>query len=272
MSPPPDPPGPRWTAVALPAEHGSWSLVLEPVVLGIVLTPTAGSVAVGLAAVAAFLAYRPWKLWRGDAARGRSYPRTVLARRFAVTLGASAALALATSVFLGGWRLLVPALLALPLAGTFVAYDRRRGRSWQGEIAAPAAFSAVAAVETVAGGWSLAPALGTWAVMAARGIPSVVYVRQRLRLERGEPIRPSLTWTLHLVALAGLAALAARGPGPVWATAPFALLALRAAWGLSPFRRRVSPRAIGITEIAWGTLTVIGVAVAYWTSGPTGVP
>ncbi|MFP3942061.1 MAG: YwiC-like family protein, partial [Thermoanaerobaculia bacterium] len=69
-------PGRGWRAVALPPEHGSWGLVGEPVVLGLLVAPGWAPFLVGLAAFAAFLAYRPAKLAWGDLRRGRRYPRT----------------------------------------------------------------------------------------------------------------------------------------------------------------------------------------------------
>jgi hypothetical protein len=39
---------------------------------------------------------------------------------------------------------------------------------------------------------------------------------------------------------------------------------LRAIAGLSPWRRRIMPKAVGFSEIGWGTLSVFWLAGAWW--------
>lgn len=46
-------------ALALPAEHGGWGFVLEPVVLGLLVCPSRPGGALALAATATFLAHHP---------------------------------------------------------------------------------------------------------------------------------------------------------------------------------------------------------------------
>ncbi|HQY06456.1 MAG TPA: YwiC-like family protein, partial [Lacunisphaera sp.] len=48
-------------AVFLPKEHGSWSLALEPLALGLLLAPSAAGGALLAAALAGFFARRPLK-------------------------------------------------------------------------------------------------------------------------------------------------------------------------------------------------------------------
>jgi len=56
----------RWRSVALPTEHGGWAFISEPVLLGLLLAPSAGGLALGLAAFAAFLLRQPFKLYAKD--------------------------------------------------------------------------------------------------------------------------------------------------------------------------------------------------------------
>lgn len=272
----PRPAGARWQAVALPPEHGSWGLVGEPVALGLLVAPAWSSFLVGLGAFAGFLAYRPAKLAWGDLRRARRYPRTALALRLAAGFVLAAALALAGGVGLAGPGWLLPFALAAPFGTVFLVYDLRPGRSWQAEVAAPVTFAATAAAMALAGGLSPAVALSLWAVMAARSVPSVLYVRERLRLERnrdqgpesgrprGEPARATLVVAAHLSALAVVAALTAAGWLPWLATLAVALLLARGAWGVSRLRRPATPRAVGFGEIAWGVVTVVLVAAGWW--------
>jgi hypothetical protein len=98
--------------------------------------------------------------------------------------------------------------------------------------------------------------------LALRAVPAIVYVRARLRLERGAPVSPVPTWVLHGAALAvGGAAWAAGWLGwPV--VAAYALLAARAGWGLSPWRRPVAAKVVGFGEIGYGVATVLLLAAA----------
>lgn len=254
----------RWQAVALPPEHGSWGLVGEPVVLGLLVAPSWPGLLVALGAFAAFLAYRPLKVAYGDLRRGKRYPRTALALRFAAGFGVAAGAVLAAAVSLAGGGWLLPFALAAPLGTVFVVYDLRPGRSWEAEVSAPVAFASTAAAVALAGQWPVAPALGLWAVMAGRALPSVLYVRARLHLERGEPAARGLAVGAHLAAVAGAGALAGAGLLPWLAVLALLLLLARAALGLSPFRRRVPPRVIGFSEIGWGVVTVLLAAAGYW--------
>src|SRR6516162_7239992 len=61
--------------LVLPKEHGSWSLALEPVALGLFVAPSAGGGALAVAAMAGFLMRRPLKL--GVAAK--TDPRRLMA-------------------------------------------------------------------------------------------------------------------------------------------------------------------------------------------------
>src|SRR5215472_11598321 len=50
------------TKLVLPKEHGSWSLALEPVALGLLIAPSVAGGALAVAAVAVFFLRRPLKL------------------------------------------------------------------------------------------------------------------------------------------------------------------------------------------------------------------
>src|SRR5208283_2159794 len=59
MGAPPAQPASRVRSVFLPREHGSWSLALEPLALGLFVAPSMAGVALALAAAAGFFARRP---------------------------------------------------------------------------------------------------------------------------------------------------------------------------------------------------------------------
>ncbi len=257
-----------WKAVALPAEHGSWGLVGEPVALGLLVAFSPAALLVGVGSFAGFLAHRPLKLLYGDRRRGRRYPRTVLAGRFAAGFALAALACFGGALALAGPGLLVPLALASPLAAVFLLFDLKPGRSWQAELAAPAAFASASASMVLASGWALAAALALWAVMVARSVPSVLYVRERVRFERNGALRggvAALAVLAHLAVLAGIWVLAGAELLPLLAVGALGLLTVRALHGLSPVRFGRTARAVGFQEIAWGVGTVLLVAAGFWT-------
>src|SRR5690348_13588654 len=105
----------RWREgikLALPKEHGSWFLALEPVALGLLVAPTGAGVALAVAAVAGFFLRRPLKivLREPDCERWQTALASVL------VLAILAALGLLLTAKMGGVERLWP-LLPAALAG-----------------------------------------------------------------------------------------------------------------------------------------------------------
>src|SRR6266540_5132213 len=113
----------RLRPIALPAEHGGWGLLSEPIVLGLLLAPTLAGLLLSVTATGAFLARHPFKLAVGDWHRGRSSRRSVLAGRFAVLYFVIATLALALAIKIGGGGLLLPLIFAAPIVIIQLFYD-----------------------------------------------------------------------------------------------------------------------------------------------------
>ena len=110
-------PAPRsmFRSVAVPTEHGGWGLTLEPGLLGLLVAPSAAGVCLAAAAMVAFVARTPLKVVLVDRRRGRTLPRTRLARRVAaVELVVLAALVAGATVLAEPWFWL-PAIVAAPL-------------------------------------------------------------------------------------------------------------------------------------------------------------
>lgn len=253
-------------SVALPAEHGSWSLVTEPILLGLLVAPTWAGLALAVAAFAVFLFNRPFKIYWSDRRRGRVYERTALARRFWLLYGGIALTFAAVAFAVAGWRPFAPFLVAAPLLLIFAYYDRRPGRYWQAELAAPAAFASVTAAVALAGGWAWGPALALWGFMIARAVPAVLFIRARLRLDKEKPAPVAGVLLAHLAALAGVTLLYLGHLLPATAVLAALILLARAGWGLSPYRRRSSAKALGFLETGYGLLTVFLVALGIWLS------
>jgi hypothetical protein len=244
--------------VALPAEHGGWGFLAEPLILGLLVAPSGRGAALAAAAAAAFLARHPLKLVLADRLRGRTYPRTRAAAAFALGYGALAALALAIGTRGAPLVVWTPLLIAAPLALVQLACDaRRRGRELAPELLGAVAPGSFAASIAIAGGWPAGGAAVLWLLLALRGTATVLYVRTRLRLDRGLLPGRSAAWASHALGLVVVVALAASGLAGWPAVAAFALLLARALHGLSPMRRSVRPQVLGFQELAYGLLTAV---------------
>jgi hypothetical protein len=251
-------------ALTLPAEHGGWSFVLEPIVLGLLVSPSRPGVALALAAMATFLARHPLRLAAGDRVKGRQTARTGQAVAVAAFYGLLAALA-----FGFAWTdaarpaFWVPLLAATPLLGTQFACDvRNRGRNLTPELLGAAAPGSLASAITIVGGGAVGTALVLWPLLALRGVASVLYVRARLRRDRGQPYDARSTWTSHLSALLLAAAFASTGHAPFSAVAAFAGLLARAAFGLTR-TRPLKPQVLGLRELAYGLGTAVVIGLGY---------
>lgn len=250
--------------VALPAEHGGWGFLLEPILLGLLVAPSWAGLLIGLGMFAMFLTRHPLKMAVNDRRRGRRYVRTALAERFVVAYSAAILAFLAGALLLTDLRVFLPLALALPLMVIQLYYDlTNRSRSVLPELIGPVGLAAASSSIALAGGWALADALPLWGIIAARAVPSVLYVRARLRLEHGKPVSAWPSLAAHLLGMAGVALLAALGDAPWLPIIVFVLLLGRAALGLSSRRKSVAPKVIGFREIAYGLLVVASTAAGY---------
>jgi hypothetical protein len=232
---------------ALPAEHGAWGFLLEPLALALLVAPSVGGLAVGVAAVAALFARHPLRFAAADWMRGRRYPRTEVCERLGIAYAGCAAIALIVALRHGGAMLLVPLLVAAPLAlAQFVADVRNRGRALAPEIAGVVAMAALAASVSLAANASPRIAITLSAIMLLRSIPSIAFVRSILH---GASRGPSIA--LHVVAVA--AAITA---------APAAIAGTLLLLGRAIFTRTRVARTIGMRELAFGVAFVLLTAIA----------
>jgi hypothetical protein len=164
----------------------------------------------------------------------------------------------------GGFAPIVPLLIALPLFALQAVFDAaNRSRERFVEISAPAALAAIAPAIALAGGWTPVQAAALWLIMIARAIPAIIYVRARLRLERGEVFGRGAAIGSHIVALAAGVALAAADLAPVLGAVALGILLIRAAYGLSDLRQPAAPKTIGFQEVAFGLMFVVVSAIGY---------
>ena len=234
---------PQIRPLAIPVEHGAWSFLLEPIVLGLVIAPSRVGALIALGTIALMLARQPLKLMLRDWSRQR-YPRTAVCEALVATYGVAALIVFG---FAFGPALL-PLLIAIPFAVTQFIYDyRNKNRSLISELCGAVASAPVIASIAIAGGGSVAIAAGLGALVLARAVPAVLYVRSVLR---GESRLVMLI--AHAIAIAVAALIS-------WfAVAAMTLLFIRA---FVPMRNARAQK-VGTREIAFGAafvaLTAIG--------------
>lgn len=252
----------RIKTVALPVEHGGWGLSLEPVVLGLLVAPSLAGLSLALATVAAFLARHPLKIMVADRRRGRRFPRTRMAEAFALLYSSIALVSFAAAIISGPALLLVPIAIALPLAVIQLAYDfSSRSRALLPELSGATAMAAAASSLALAGGFKLGPALALWAILAARVLPTILYVRARLRAARGEKVAPGLIIAMHVLACALGLMLLLQNLSSIFAFCALSLLLVRAVAGL--YSPPVSAKRVGITELVYGAVLVAAIVAGH---------
>lgn len=253
----PDTPG--WFTTVRPREHGSWSLALEPLVLGLAVAPSGAGLALGVATLGAFFARRPLRLcWEGDS------PEAAPAARALLVCSLVAAAALGFSVALHGTAWLLWLLPPAVLGAVFLFHDlRRHGRSATAEIVGAAAFAFLPAGLARLAGFPPAASLALAAVCLARNVPTVLYVRARVRAQKAAAVSPAPAVLAAGLAFLGLLALVRAGLAPTAAAVLTGLLFARAGWLLGPAGSRLTARTIGLIEAGLGVLFVAGVALAW---------
>jgi hypothetical protein len=254
----------RLKTIALPPEHGAWGFLLEPILIGLGVAASVPGISLAVAVVGMFLARHPMKIALVDRLHSRRYTRTALAERAALVYSLIAFAGLAATVALAGVKPLLPLLVAAPLALLlFLGYSRNRGRDLVPELAGACALAGTATGIALAGNASLGLALALWPILLARDIPSILYVRARLRLERGKPFSRPEVVVANALAVGGIAVLAATSLVPALAAVAVAILAFRALCGLSRYRRPARVQAIGFMEMGYGLLTAFLVILGY---------
>ncbi len=246
----------RWSRVAIPAEHGGWSLTLEPVLLGLLVAPSLAGMALGIAALLSFVARTPLKLAAVDRRRGRQLPRTTLAERVAAGELIALTFALGVATMASAHPFWMPLAFAAPLVAVAFSYDvRSRSRRLLPELAGTIGIAAVAASIALAGGRPASIAYGLWVVAAARALATIPFVR--LQLERAKRGTAAIALGLGAQAVAVLLA------GAAWVTSLVSVWGMTAVAGLAAahliFLRRPVPRTaiIGAQQVVLGLSLVL---------------
>jgi hypothetical protein len=251
-----------WRQVAVPSEHGGWSLTAEPVVLGLVVAWSWPGLALGLAAMLAFVARTPLKVVLVDRWRHRWLDRSRLAARIAAVelamIGGLAAFAATGAVDRRFW---IPLAVAAPLVGVELWFDMRsRSRRLIPELAGTIGIGSVVAAIVLTGGGSALLAIGLWVVVSARAAAAIPYARTQVFRAHGREVT---RWHSDAAQVAAAAAVAlAWGLGAI-PLAPVVAVTVIAAFNVMAVRGPVKPAVvIGLQQMAFGIGVVVVTAVA----------
>jgi hypothetical protein len=263
-------------SLVVPTEHGAWSWLLVPWLVGAVVglaAPAAAPLA-GLAllltlvgGLSAYMIRQPATAWlRIRQGRGRQADRT-LALGWAVGFGLISLLCLLGLFLLGRTALLG---LALPFLAILLAYllaarsGRAAMRSLSMELAGAAGLALTAPAAYIAASGELTPvALALWALLALQNATGVLYVRQRLADSKQRTANRSLTLWGHLAAFAVVLVSGALGWTPLLAAVPFAGFLVRALWAVRQPRPVPDIKRFGFTEVGVELLGGALIAAGY---------
>ncbi len=251
-----------WRQVAVPSEHGGWSLTAEPVVLGLVVAWSWPGLALGVAAMLAFVARAPVKVVLVDRWRHRWLERSRLAARIAAAelaaIGVLAALAAAGAVDARFW---VPVAVAAPFIGVELWFDMRsRSRRLIPELAGTFGIGSVVAAIVLTDGGSGLLAIGLWVVVSARAAAAIPYARTQVFRAHGRPVT---RWHSDVAQAAAVAAVGLAWGLDAIPLAPVVAVAAIAAFNVVAVRGSVKPAmVIGLQQMAFGIGVVVVTAVA----------
>jgi len=216
--------------------------------------------ALAVAALVAFLARTPAKVAMVDRWRGRRLDRTVLAERVAAVEVAVLVALLVVAGLLAAAPFWLPLAVATPLVAVEAWYDvRSRSRRLIPELTGTIGIGSVAAAIILAGGAGGADALAAWAVVVARSLAAIPFVRTQLRRAKGQPAVAAASDGWQVAAVVIAAAGAAWGAIPIAGVTAIATVALFHAVAV----RRPVPRVaiVGAQQVVLGLGVVVTTAL-----------
>ncbi|MCL1595689.1 MAG: YwiC-like family protein [Actinomycetia bacterium] len=247
-------------SIALPTEHGGWGFTLEPILLGLLVAPSAAAWEISAAALGIFLARRPVKILSTDLVRGRWLPRSSVALVFSLIYGGIAAAGAVGALLTADGPFWIPVIVAVPFALIALRADAHsKNRALLAELSGSISMGATVAAITIAGGWDLALAFGLWLVLAARDVAAIILVRGQVRRLHGKPVSTTRIYAVQVVAMGVVAIAAATGIVPWLGLLAIGIVAGVAVVSLN--REPIQAKVIGWTQIGVGLAVVLVTAV-----------
>lgn len=248
-----------YRTVALPTEHGGWSLTAEPAILGLLVAWSPAGLALGVAAMVAFVARTPLKIVLVDRWRRRWLPRTTLAAKIAAVELVVFAMLIVYAAANAQARWWVPLAAAAPLIVTELWYDMRsRGRRLVPELAGAIGIGSIAAAIALADGTSARVAWGLWLVIGARSLAAIPYVRTQIRRAKNSP---AALWQSDIAQVLAVVVVIAGWAAEMVSIAVIVALALVAVVNVAAVRLEPRPAmVIGIQQMVIGIVVIAAAA------------
>jgi hypothetical protein len=252
----------------LPAEHGSWSWLLVPFLVGTAVSETINLpvVWVLVGGLAFFLLRQPATVWlRVRQGKGRRSDES-LALRLLLLLGG---LVLLCGVGMLWYGRFVMIWLLLPTAGLLLAYvqaarGKQTARTLHMELIGAAGLALMAPAAMLAAlGQSTPTVWLVWGLMAAQNVLGVFYVRQRIADTHKRPFNRQPLWWSHLVGLVMVGGTAVFGLIPWLSAVPFVGFLLRAIWTVQQPRPINNIKKFGFQEVGVELLSGVLIAAGY---------
>lgn len=252
----------QWKTVAIPSEHGGWSLTLEPVVLGLLVAWSFQSIVLGICALTAFMARTPLKtvlvdLWRKRWLIRSSFALKILLSEIALIF-VLAILVINTTESQLIW---IPLTLAFPLVLIELFFSMRsRSRRLIPELAGTIGISSVVALQVLSAGLSLSLAIGMWAVVSGRAIAALGYVRTQILKIHGRNAKNWHSDVAQIVALTVVLLTYVLAEVP---TVSLILIGAIALFNAFAVRRTANKaKAIGLQQMTFGASVILATGLA----------
>jgi hypothetical protein len=247
-------------SVALPTEHGAWGFLFEPLIAALLIAPTIGGAFLAILYLGAFLCRQPMKFVVGDWLNHKTLPRSALAFRWMMYFSVIAVVGFIGSVVTAAPISFVPMVLAAPVALYLIKQDAsRKSRETTVELLASGVLATSIASLALAAGFGYQTSIALWLIMLARLVPSVLYVRNRLRLEKKKDYSAITPIASHVAALIVLLAVSS------WLTVGMgAFLLVRSITGLSGMRKDLTAKQLGVREVIYGSIYALTVVAGFY--------
>ena len=252
----------------LPAEHGSWSWLLVPFLVGTAVSETINLpvILVLVGGLAFFLLRQPTTVWlRARQGRGRRSDEP-LALQIMLLLGG---IVLLCGVGLLAYGRSIMITLLLPFGVLMFAYLQaaegpQSTRTLRMELIGAAALALMAPAAMLAAlGQSYRAVWLVWGLLAAQNVLGVFYVRQRIADTHERPFnRQPLLWS-HVLGLVFVAGTAVAKLIPWLAVLPFVGFLLRAIWTSQQPRPIDNVKKFGFQEVAVELIGGAFLAIGY---------
>jgi hypothetical protein len=253
----------------LPSEHGSWSWLLVPYFVGVIVggAVNLAVILIFTGSMATFLLRQSASLWvRARRGNGRLRDIPIL-KKIITTLTTIAILSFVGLMALGLTDLLLLALLVVPFFMLYLFSARQKQsdtRVLGMEVAGSAALALVAPAAMVAAMGALSA--DTWVIgglMAAQNVLGVLYVRQRIDDTHDRAGNRQLMLGMHTAVFILILVVAALRWMPLLAVLPALFLLLRALWTYRAPRPIFHIKKFGFSEVGVEIIGGIIIVVAY---------